>query len=159
MLASPALFFRALLLAVAWGLADYCSKAWLVTHLDIGESRAITGFFNLVSVRNHGVSFGLLNHGAVLSPYVFVGLAVVAAVVLLLWLVRVNHAVTALALGLIIGGALGNGVDRVRYGAVVDFLDFHAFGYHWPAFNLADSGIVVGVSLLLLQSLVFGKKL
>jgi signal peptidase II len=69
------------------------------------------------------------------------------------WLYKAETRVTALALGLIIGGALGNVIDRVQFGAVVDFLDFHMMGYHWPAFNVADSGICIGAAMLILESL------
>src|SRR5690606_9236152 len=88
-----------------------------------------------------------------LGPWVLSGLALAVVVLLLVWLRRVDHVLTATGLGLIIGGALGNVIDRVRFGAVLDFLDFHAFGWHWPAFNVADSAISVGAVLLLVVAL------
>ena len=87
-------------------------------------------------------------------PWLLSGLALAVVVALGFWLRRVAHPLVGVALGLIIGGALGNVIDRVRFGAVVDFLDFHALGYHWPAFNVADSAICVGAALLLVDGLL-----
>lgn len=112
---------------------------------------AVTPFFNLVMVWNRGVSFGML--GA-LAPWLLSGLALAVVVGLLFWLRRSDNAMLATGLGLVIGGALGNVVDRARYGAVVDFLDFHVAGWHWPAFNLADAGICVGAGLILVDGLL-----
>ncbi len=136
-------------------LADQVTKALV---LDFFESRtyllprglALTGFLNLVLVHNTGVSFGLLSNN---GPWVLAGLTVVIVLVLGTWLVRTHSRLVAGALGLIIGGAVGNLMDRVRLGAVTDFVDVHAFGYHWPAFNVADSAITVGAVLLILESL------
>jgi len=88
------------------------------------------------------------------APWLLSGLAGAVVVALVFWLRRVDHPLPGIALGLIIGGALGNVLDRVRYGAVVDFLDVHALGYHWPAFNVADSAICVGAALLLVDGLL-----
>jgi signal peptidase II len=113
----------------------------------------VTSFFNLVLVWNHGVSFGMFNDGvanptqvAFLSAFT---LTVVGVIIYLL--AKVENKVAAIAYGLVIGGAIGNLIDRVLYGAVVDFLDFHAFGYHWFAFNIADSIILIGVLLLVFE--------
>ncbi len=114
----------------------------------------VTGFFNLVLYGNRGVAFSLFDGAA--GRWVLIILALVIIAALLIWLWRVEQWLVGLAIGLIVGGALGNAVDRVRLGAVVDFLDVHAFNWHWPAFNVADSAIVVGVGLLLLDSL-FGR--
>jgi signal peptidase II len=118
---------------------------------------SVTPFFNLVLVFNQGVSFGLFNDNHVGSD-IFALLATTVTVALILWLAQVKEALSAVGLGLLIGGAVGNIIDRLRIGAVVDFLDFHVYDWHWPAFNVADSAVVVGVALLLLQSLVFDKK-
>jgi signal peptidase II len=115
---------------------------------------AVTPFLNLVVVWNRGVSFGMFASAAALMPWLLSGLALAVVVALGFWLRRVAHPLTGVALGLIIGGALGNVIDRVRFGAVVDFLDFHALGYHWPAFNVADSAICVGAALLLVDGLL-----
>jgi signal peptidase II len=114
----------------------------------------VTPFFNLVMVWNRGVSFGMLNDVGALAPWLLPGLAVGVVIVLLFWLRRSEHALMAVGLGMVIGGALGNVIDRLRYGAVVDFLDFHVAGYHWPAFNIADAGICVGAGLILVDGLL-----
>ena len=113
----------------------------------------VTGFFNLVTVWNYGVSFGMFNRGSAESAWIFALVAAVITVVLVVWLVRAPERMVASALGLIIGGAIGNVVDRLRFGAVFDFLDVHALGWHWPAFNVADAAISIGVFLLLLDAL------
>jgi signal peptidase II len=114
----------------------------------------VTSFFNLAPAWNRGVSFGFLAHDSPWAPWLLTGLAVVIVGVLLRWLSRAENAWVAAALGLILGGAAGNAVDRVRFGAVADFLDFHAFGWHFWAFNLADAAITVGASGLLVASLL-----
>jgi signal peptidase II len=127
---------------------------WAALHLLDLAARPITvtPFFNLVMVWNRGVSFGML--GSLGTPWLLSGLAVAVVIGLLLWLRRSEHAMLAVGLGLVIGGALGNVVDRLRYGAVVDFLDFHLAGWHWPAFNLADAGICVGAGLIVVDGLL-----
>jgi len=89
-----------------------------------------------------------------LAPWLLSGVALAVVVTLLFWLRRSEHAMLAVGLGLVIGGALGNVVDRARYGAVVDFLDFHVAGWHWPAFNFADAGICIGAGLILVDGLL-----
>jgi signal peptidase II len=108
----------------------------------------VTPFFNLVTVWNPGISFGMLQD-IPNSQWILSAVAMLIVAWLFVWLRKVEHRPTALALGLIIGGAIGNTVDRIRLTAVFDYLDFHAFGYHWPAFNLSDSFILIGVVLLL----------
>ncbi|MFC7693690.1 signal peptidase II [Paeniroseomonas aquatica] len=110
-------------------------------------------FLDLVLVHNRGVTFGLLASDHPAGRWLLILLTGTITVALLVWLRRAQNRTQAAALGLIIGGALGNLMDRLRHGAVTDFLDFHAQGYHWPAFNLADSGIVLGVALLLIAEL------
>lgn len=135
---------------------DQLTKWAILTWLD--RVIAVTPFFNLVVVWNRGVSFGMLDSGSALSPWLLSGLALVVAALLLVWLRRVDHPLTAAGLGLIIGGAIGNVIDRVRFGAVIDFLDFHALGWHWPAFNVADSAICVGAALLLVDGLLMPRR-
>ena len=132
---------------------DQISKWWMVGLLlpRGGRPVEIAPFFNLVEVWNRGMSFGLFN--AAQMPWAFVAVALAISALLVWWLGRAGRAWQALSIGLVLGGALGNVVDRVRFGAVFDFLDFHAAGWHWPAFNLADSAISVGVCLLLLDGL------
>ena len=138
-------------------LLDQLSKWWVVSDL-MNPPRVIelTPFFNLVMVWNTGITFGLFGHAA-WGRWAFAGLALAIVAILVSWLSRAVYRRTAFALGLVIGGAIGNVIDRIRWGAVADFLDFHVAGWHWPAFNLADSAIVVGVGLLLLEAL-FGRK-
>lgn len=142
-----------LVLAVVVLVADQATKAVMMGLIgtEPGGGVAPASFLNIVVVWNRGMSFGLFNAAA--APWAFVALALLISAGLLWWLWRADRAVTGLALGLIMGGALGNVVDRLRFGAVYDFLDFHLLGWHWPAFNLADSAITVGVGLLLLDSL------
>jgi signal peptidase II len=137
---------------------DQLLKWWIRTVvMDPPREIEVTSFFNLVMAWNRGISFSLFRSDWAAGPYVWAGLAVVVAVALGWWLGRVRHTLTAVALGLVIGGALGNAIDRLRLGAVADFLDFHWQGYHWPAFNLADSAISVGIVLLVVPGL-FGAR-
>ncbi len=149
----------ALILAALVLLLDQLSK-WVIVELVMSPPRTIpvTGFFNLILIQNCGVSFGFLNDAelcrSVIMPWVLSLLAVAVVGGLFYWLRRQPERLLALAIGLVAGGALGNVVDRLRLGAVVDFLDFHLSGsLHWPAFNLADSAITVGVLLLLFDGL------
>ena len=149
----------ALLLATAVLLLDQASK-WAVL-LQGTQPRLIlevTGFFNLVLTYNTGVSFGLFQGETAWQPYVLVVLNVVVAAGLLIWLHRETRAggragLLPWAVGMVVGGALGNAIDRLHLPGVVDFLDFHLAGWHWPAFNVADSGIVVGVVLIVADGL------
>ncbi|MDE0779736.1 MAG: signal peptidase II [Alphaproteobacteria bacterium] len=112
----------------------------------------VSSFFNLVPVWNSGVSFGLFGDSES-SRWILVGLALAIVIVLLVWMVRAGGGMVVFALTLVVGGALGNVVDRIVYGAVIDFVDIHGFGFHWPAFNVADTTIVVGTALLFYDSL------
>lgn len=146
--------FRWLALAGAIIVADFASKAWVLSAFHLHESVAVTSFFNLVLVMNPGASFSFLADAGGWQRWFFIVMALAISV----WLVVLirHHATEKLmpaALALVLGGALGNVIDRIRFGAVVDFLDFHVAGWHWPAFNVADSAITVGVVLLLWQQL------
>jgi signal peptidase II len=146
---------------VAFALAlclDLLSKYLIETHLHYGEKReVIEGFFYLTHVRNPGAAFGLFATApAGFRLAFFIGISVVAIGIILSFFRKLapGDRLSALALGSILGGALGNLIDRVRYGEVVDFLHFELWkGYSWPDFNLADSCIVVGVALLVLELL------
>ena len=113
----------------------------------------VTGFFNLVYVKNFGVSFGLFNAGSTAGPWILSILSVAVAAGLVIWLRRVQSQWLGAAIGLIIGGAIGNAIDRIRLGSVADFFDFYAFGYHWWAFNVADAAIVGGVAFIVIDGL------
>ncbi len=108
----------------------------------------ITPFFNLVWTGNDGVSFGMLQ-GLAYGKWLLSSLAFAITGFFFVWLLRTQSLWTACALGLIIGGALGNTFERLAYGHVIDILDFHVYGHHWPAFNIADSAIVSGIALLM----------
>lgn len=148
-----------LALAVMAVVLDQMSKWWFFRFLVVeGNSPVqVMPFFNLVTVWNYGVSFGLFNSGSATAAWVFAALALAITAALAIWLSRTDRTLIAAALGLVIGGAVGNVIDRVRFGAVFDFLDFHAFGWHWPAFNVADSAITLGVAALFIDSL-FGDR-
>jgi len=120
----------------------------------VDARETVTAFLELVSTCNRGMSFGLFNSGQGLSVPIFTIVAAAIVAMLVWWLSRVRSDMLASAIGLIIGGAVGNVIDRLRLGAVVDFLDFHYGALHWPAFNLADSAICVGVVALLLDGLL-----
>jgi signal peptidase II len=148
----------ALAAAAAVALLDQLSKWWIVERvMDPPRALEITGFLNLMLIYNRGVSFGLLDSEAALLPWLLSGLAVAIVIGLVAWLRHIEGRWPGVAVGLIVGGALGNVVDRLRLGAVIDFLDLHWAGFHWPAFNLADGAITLGVALLLLDGL-FGRR-
>ena len=145
----------ALALAAVVLVLDQASK-WVVLTQIMDPPRAIevTGFFNLVLVYNTGVSFGLFGGvAAAWKSWALGGLALAISAGLLVWLAREPERLLGLAVGLIVGGALGNALDRAHQPGVVDFLDFYLFGWHWPAFNLADSSIFLGVTILVFDGL------
>ena len=116
----------------------------------------ILSFFSLVKVLNKGVSFGMFNQ-IENSEIIFSIIQGSIGFILLFWLFQVKKPYLAIALGLVIGGAFGNTIDRIKNGAVADFLDFHIQSYHWPAFNLADSAIFIGISILLFDEFILNK--
>ena len=118
--------------------------------VDIYPEMEITSFLNLVLVQNKGISFGLFSRYEI--GWLISILTIGIVVVLFIWMRKLERAILALPFSLIIGGAIGNLIDRLNYGFVVDFIDFHFFGWHWPAFNIADSAITVGVIFLLIAS-------
>lgn len=134
-------------------LLDQLSKAWILAALRLHEGfPLIDGFFNIVHVRNPGAAFGFLASAPPLFRYIFFIAVTVAAILLILHYLRVSRIEeTSLisALALILAGAVGNLIDRVRFGEVVDFLDVYIGAHHWPAFNVADSAISVGAAILI----------
>ncbi len=165
---SARLFWTGIAVAATIVVLDQLSK-WVITHLVMnpacvtpplsqpGCAIPVLPFFNLTLVYNPGVTFGL---GGELGPLVLSALAVAIAVALAVWLRRADSRLLAIAIGGVIGGALGNVVDRLRIGAVIDFLDVYIPGTalpHWPAFNVADSAIVVGVGLIIFDGLIAGR--
>lgn len=137
--------------------ADQASKLWLLYVYELGRRGVVTllPVLDLVLTWNYGISYGLFQQEGA-GRWVLIGIAVVAVVLLGLWLRRAETRLTALALGLIIGGAIGNAIDRLAYGAVADFVLFHvtteSFRFSWYVFNLADAAIVAGVVGLLYES-------
>jgi len=141
-------------------LVDLATKSAVMSAFSLHESMTvIPGFFDLTYVRNPGAAFGFLARTSpAFRSFFFSGMAVAAILFILYFLFREKEAglTLTLSLGLIIGGATGNLLDRIRFGEVVDFLDFSIGGYHWPAFNAADSAISVGACLLLYE--IFKRK-
>lgn len=135
-------------------LADQFTKWWmLVDVMNPPRVMPLAPFLNIVLVMNPGVSFGILGSAPQWVGWVLVVFALAIVAALSIWLRSVTERLLAAGLGLVVGGAVGNVVDRVRFGAVVDFLDLHWGDFHWPAFNVADSAITVGVVLLILDAL------
>lgn len=149
-----------LAVAIVVVILDQLSKAAILGFFAAHPfSEPLTPFFSLVLGYNRGMSFGFFNAGASgLNALIFSLVAAAIVVALIWWLVRVTSPFLAVAIGLIIGGAVGNVIDRLRLGAVVDFLDFHVGLWHWPAFNLADSAICVGVAAMLLDGLLLRRQ-
>ena len=148
----------ALLLAVLALALDQLSKWWIIAVVMQPPRRLeVAPFFDLVLARNRGVSFSMLRLDTSWGPLLLSLFALGVVVGLLVWQWRARSVLVSAAVGLIAGGALGNVADRIHSAAVTDFLDFHLGAYHWPAFNLADSAITVGVALLLGEAL-FGRR-
>jgi len=136
-------------------IVDQLVKWAVLASFAPGERVALTGFFNLVLVFNKGAAFSFLASAPGWQTPLFVAVAVVAIIVVSVLLVRSGgDRLVCAGLALILGGALGNLIDRLRFGQVVDFLDFHLAGWHWPAFNVADSAITIGAGLLIFESLL-----
>jgi signal peptidase II len=136
-------------------IADQFTKVLILGYYQLGQGTPVTSFFNVVRVHNTGAAFSFLATAGGWQRWLFTGIGVTAAV-LIVWMLK-SHAGQKLfcfALACILGGAIGNVIDRVLYGYVVDFLDFHWAGVHFPAFNVADSGITVGAVALILDELL-----
>jgi len=144
---------RGLAVAITVVALDQLSKAavrgYFAAHA-AGEHENITSFFNVVLIYNRGMSFGLFNGAGGLNALLFSLVAAAIVAVLIYWLSRVESPLLAVA--------IGNVIDRIRLGAVVDFLDFHAGSWHWPAFNVADSTICIGVAVMLLDGLLLRRE-
>ncbi len=119
------------------------------------SSIKITSFFNVVMAWNTGVSFSMFSGHGEYMAYILILVALAITVMFARWMWQAEKDLHGFCYALIIGGALGNVIDRARFGAVIDFLDFHLFGYHWPAFNIADMAVVMGIGLLVIVSLFF----
>ena len=150
-------FAAAIAVVVFDQLGKAAVRGYFACHA-VGEHENVTAFFNIVLIYNRGMSFGLFNGGGGLNALLFSLVAAAIVTVLIYWLSRVESPLLAVAIGLIIGGAIGNVIDRIRFGAVVDFLDLHVGLWHWPAFNIADSAICMGVAVMLLDGLLLRRE-
>lgn len=141
-------------------LLDQASKLTVDASMQLFESIPLLPGFNLTYVHNTGAAFSFLSQAGGWQRWLFAGLAVVMSSIITVWLLRLqkHETLMASALSLILGGAIGNLIDRVAYGYVIDFLDVYYQDWHWPAFNIADSAICIGVALMLLESFGFGSK-
>jgi signal peptidase II len=143
-----------LMLAAAIVVADQITKYAAVQYLSSNPPLAVAPFVNLVLVYNTGAAFSFLSDAAGWQRGFFIGIALMASAWIVYLLRKYSHQrLFSLALSLVLAGAIGNVIDRIAIGAVVDFLDFHAFGWHWPAFNVADSAISCGAVLLVWDAL------
>jgi signal peptidase II len=149
-----------LAVAAAAAVLDQASKLWLLFVVDLPARGMVrlTPFLDLVLTRNTGISYGLFPQEGPMGQWVLLALKAIAVILLWIWLSRTSSRLAALSLGLIIGGAIGNAIDRIAYGWVVDFVLFHVttanFSFNWYVFNLADVAIVAGVIGLLFETLV-----
>jgi signal peptidase II len=147
-------FKSGILVAIVVIILDQMTKWWILTSVMTPPQRIpVTGILDLVLVYNRGVSFGLLGGAPSWATAALIVFALLLSMALCIWMWRADSLLLGTALGFVVGGALGNVIDRFLHGAVVDFLDFHAAGYHWPAFNVADSAITIGVVILIIDSL------
>nr|BAL56691.1 signal peptidase II [uncultured Gammaproteobacteria bacterium] len=138
-------------LAAVVAALDQLTKIWIAARLPLGQSVEVLPCFRLTHVRNPGAAFSFLASASGWQRWLFLGLAVVAAGAILVWLWRLDERKPweGVGLALILGGAIGNFIDRARFGYVIDFLDLYYQSWHWPAFNLADAAITLGVALLM----------
>lgn len=144
-----------LALALIILIADQFTKTLILGYYRLGDSTLVTPFFNIVRAHNTGAAFSFLAGASGWQRWLFTGIGVAAAL-LILWMLK-SHAgqkLFSFALACILGGAVGNVVDRLLHGYVVDFLDFHWAGWHFPAFNIADSGITIGAACLILDEIL-----
>lgn len=141
-------------------IIDQLTKAWVMNNMDYGEIKHLIPILNVTLVHNPGAAFSFLADAGGWQRWFFAGVAAVVSLVLFVWITRTprdGHHLQAAALASILGGALGNLWDRLEYGYVIDFIDFHIETWHWPAFNVADTAITIGAVLLLLQ-IIFEKE-
>lgn len=150
-----AFVFGLVIIAIVFGLDQWTKQLAIDELSNPFRVIEVTPFLNFVLAWNPGVSFGLFQGQA---PWVMIAVTAAITIGFGVWMRRTNDSMLRCALAMIVGGAIGNLVDRLRHGAVTDFIDLHVAGYHWPVFNIADSAITVGAALLLIDSLFGGKK-
>lgn len=139
-------------------ILDFLSKSWVINLLQDQPHLEVTSFFNLVLAFNRGVSFSMFQAGSTYGVMMLITLTSLLSFLIIYLAWKSTFRAETIGYAMIAGGALGNLYDRVRLGAVVDFLDVHAFGYHWPAFNIADSSICIGAGLLFLYQFLLHSK-
>lgn len=154
---------RTIALCLVWAViimaADQWTKELILRNYQLGEATHITGFFNIVRAHNTGAAFSFLSNAGGWQRWLFTGIGVVASVFIIWQLYKhPTEKLFCFALASIMGGAVGNVVDRLMHGYVVDFLDFHAVGWHFPAFNVADSAITMGAICLILDELMRARR-
>jgi signal peptidase II len=135
---------------------DQASKWWMVSWLSLYETVAVVPYFNLTMAHNYGAAFSFLADAGGWQKWFFIVLASVVSLVLIVWIAKLKPTakLEAISLSLILGGAIGNVIDRIYYGYVIDFLDVYYGSFHWPAFNIADSAICIGAVLLIIDTLI-----
>jgi len=135
-------------------LVDQISKQWVATQMDLYQSIEILPFFNLTYVHNLGAAFSFLADQGGWQRWFFTAIASIASIVFIVWLAKTpkENKILGIAFALLLSGALGNLIDRVLFGYVIDFLDFYLGSYRWPAFNVADSMIFIGAALMIIDS-------
>lgn len=140
-------------------IIDQISKYLIFSHLlsDISYLK-VTHYFSVVKAWNTGVSFSMFSGNGTIGSIILSVVALIIIACLLYWLKKEKSTFLQIAIGLIIGGAIGNLIDRIRFGAVFDFLDFSIFGYHWPAFNIADSAICIGAAMIIYDNIFIKKR-
>jgi signal peptidase II len=138
-------------------LADQIVKYLVATHMVLYQSITILPFFDLTLLHNRGMAFSFLSNQPGWQTWVLSIFAIVICIFIIVWLTKTTRAWVACGLALILGGALGNLIDRIRLGYVIDYLDFHIRMWHWPSFNIADSAVCIGAVMLLLE-LAFRRK-
>jgi len=148
------LWFSLLVIAL-----DQSAKAWIIAHLELYQSLPLTSFLEIIRTHNTGAAFSFLANAGGWQRWMFIALGLTVSIAVPWWLRRENpHALVAAALAFIVGGALGNVIDRVWHGHVIDFIHFHYRGFEFPAFNIADSSITFGAILLLIDVLIGARR-
>lgn len=151
---------RWLWLTVVCLILDQVTKQLIVANMDLYQSINILPFFNFTYVHNEGAAFSFLADQGGWQRWFFAAIASIATVIFIVWLAKTpkQQKMLSIAFALMLSGAVGNLIDRVLFGYVIDFLDFYGFGYHFPAFNVADSMIFIGAALMILDSFINGEQ-
>jgi signal peptidase II len=149
------MFLKGILIAILVTTLDQAHKYYMIEILDIANNEyAVTSFFHMVMVWNHGISFGMFQNPGD-GKYILIVLALAICGIMLVWLKNSSDKLSMWAIGFIIGGAIGNVIDRLNYGAVADFFYFHYQNFGWPAFNIADIAVFLGAAMICIQSIFF----